>query len=86
MQIDYDPKVDALDITLRPGTSATKTVSVDERRNVDLDAHGDVIAIEVLWASEGFALDDIVERFHLEEKRDDLYRVSQRKFSPTVRI
>jgi uncharacterized protein YuzE len=71
---------------LRRDTSVAKTVRVDEPRNVDLDAHGGVIAIEILWASEGIALDDIVERFRVQEIRDDLYRVSQRKFLPTVRI
>jgi uncharacterized protein YuzE len=84
MRITYDPKVDALDISLHRGASVAKTVCIDERRNVDLDAHGDAIAIEILWASEGVVLDDVVERFGLYEFKDDFRRVSQMTFSPAV--
>ncbi|MCA1704393.1 MAG: DUF4258 domain-containing protein, partial [Actinobacteria bacterium] len=81
--VTYDSVVDALDIQLRPGATAARTMAIDERRNVDLDDAGQVIAIEVLSPSEGMSIDEIIGRFELFDCRDELLRVAEMDFRPT---
>jgi len=79
----YDSIVDALDIALMPGVAATRTVSIDERRNVDLDASGNVVAIEILSPSGGMGIDEIVDRFQLFHVKEELLRLQELDFRPT---
>ena len=49
MKIDYDPKVDALNITLREG-KVTRTIEPAPEINLDLDGKGRPLYLEILGA------------------------------------
>ena len=53
MRIDYDPKVDALNITFRKGRVG-KTVELAPEVNLDLDSKGRPLYLEVIGAAEKF--------------------------------
>lgn len=53
MRIDYDPKVDALNITFRKG-KVGKTVELAPEVNLDLDSKGRPLYLEVIGAAEKF--------------------------------
>ena len=61
----YDSLADALGIFVRDGNSAL-TLDEGHGRYVDLDADGNVVAIEVLGVSHGFFLDDLARKYGLE--------------------
>ena len=61
----YDDTADALYLRLREGVPVASSVVVDEDRVVDLDAVGHAVGIEVLGASGGVHLTDLVERLSL---------------------
>lgn len=63
MRYSYDAEADALTIYVLPGQHSARTIEIDESRFVDLNESGQVIAVEVLWASHGFDLLDIVDRY-----------------------
>ena len=65
MIASYDDTADALYLRLREGVPVARSVIVDEGRVVDLDADGHAVGIEVLGASEGVHLTELVERFSL---------------------
>ena len=50
MKINYDKVADAIYFTLKKGKIA-KTVPVNEHLNIDVDANGSTIGIELLEAS-----------------------------------
>ena len=50
MEITYDPKVDALNITFKKGKVA-KTIKVTSRLLIDVDKRGNVLGIEMLDVS-----------------------------------
>jgi uncharacterized protein YuzE len=58
----YDPQADALYIYLRDDIPVSKTIQIDDQRNVDVDAHGDVVGIEVLSPGSYFPIDDLITR------------------------
>ena len=63
MLIQYDPEADALYIRLsteqpRRG-EVSRTDILDEQRRVDVGADGEVLGIEILWVSQGFALNGL---------------------------
>jgi len=51
MKITYDKEVDALNVSIRPGTVA-KTVEVASEVMLDIDKKGRVLNLEILGASE----------------------------------
>ena len=51
MKIDYDPKVDALNITLRDG-KVKRTIELAPEVNLDLDIKGRPLYLEILGARE----------------------------------
>lgn len=51
MEITYDPKADALNITFKKGR-ATKTVEIAPEINLDLDKKGKPLYLEIIGASE----------------------------------
>jgi len=53
MRIDYDPKVDALNITFRGG-KVEKTVELAPEVNLDLDSKGRPLYLEIIGAAEKF--------------------------------
>ena len=58
MKIEYDREVDALYVRLQEKFVA-KTVEVDEGINIDFDDGGRLIGLEILDATERYALSDI---------------------------
>ena len=51
MEITYDPKADALNITFKKGKVA-KTVEIAPEINLDLDKKGRPLYLEIIGASE----------------------------------
>ena len=51
MEITYDPKADALNITFKKGKVA-KTVEIAPEINLDLDKKGKPLYLEIIGASE----------------------------------
>jgi uncharacterized protein YuzE len=58
MQIDYDPRADALYISLRDGTPE-QTLEVGKHVYVDVDADGVPLGVELLFAGRLVAQDDL---------------------------
>ncbi|MGQ0679330.1 MAG: DUF2283 domain-containing protein [Actinomycetota bacterium] len=83
MKVLYDDEADALYIPLVPkGTGAQYSIRIDADRIVDLDSQKDPVGIEVLGASRRVLLSDLVERFGLEERADDLMSIERFRFRP----
>ena len=51
MKINYDKKVDALNVSIRPGTVA-KTMEVAPEVLLDIDKKGRILNLEILGARE----------------------------------
>ena len=58
MKIEYDKEVDALYIRLQ-NKYVARTLEIEEGLNLDLDEEGKLIGLEVLDATERYALADI---------------------------
>jgi uncharacterized protein YuzE len=58
MKIEYDREMDALYVRLQEKFVA-KTVEVNEGINIDFDDGGKLIGLEILDATERYALSDI---------------------------
>lgn len=69
MFITYDSSADAAYIYLQQDATVARSVLVDDERVVDLDDSGAVVGIEILTASGGFELEDIIERFDLRSRK-----------------
>jgi len=67
MKLLYDTQADALDINLSDGIVA-RTEEIDAGTFVDLDAHGGLLAIEVLGPARRWPLEEIVERFSIDDE------------------
>jgi uncharacterized protein YuzE len=80
MKITYDDEADALYIYLREGVPVWRSVVVDEDRVVDVDGLGEAVGIEVLGASHGVRLTDLIERFRLHAYLGHFRRIEQSKF------
>jgi uncharacterized protein YuzE len=76
----YDDEADALYVYLRDGHSVARSVVVDEDRVVDVGPDDSVIGIEVLGASEGVQLLDLVDRFGLEPYLGHLRKLEAQSF------
>lgn len=86
MVYSYDASVDALSIKLLPDATIARTIEIDDNRHVDLDEFGQVAQIEILWASEGVELNDIIDRFQLFEEKEFLHGVAEQSFRPAVAL
>ncbi|MEI8173291.1 MAG: DUF2283 domain-containing protein [Deltaproteobacteria bacterium] len=71
MKIEYDNQIDAIYIRLQE-KYVTRTVEIEDGLNIDLDENGKLIGLEVLDATERYALTDLfnisTENLHLENK------------------
>jgi uncharacterized protein YuzE len=72
----YDRDADALDIRLREVGEAlvARTEQVDEGTLVDLDQDGAVIAIEVLRPARRWPLEEILERYAIDDQSAEILR------------
>jgi uncharacterized protein YuzE len=66
MRLTYDTDVDALTIVVSR-EPVEQTVDVRQGRFIDLDDEGRVVAIEILDASQGFELRDLIEQYDLQQ-------------------
>jgi uncharacterized protein YuzE len=73
VRISFDQETDALTLILSDEAPA-QTIDVGEGRFIDVDAEGNVLALEVLGVGHGFRLTDLVEQFNLEPLLDELRR------------
>lgn len=81
MRSTYDDEADALYVCLKEGVAVDRSIVVDGERVVDVDRSGEPIGIEVIGASEGVALTDLIERFGLDRFRSHLERLEASRFS-----
>ena len=84
MHYTYDPQADALYIYLRDDLDVVKTIEIDDRRNVDLDADDKVIGVEVLSPGAGFPVHDLIDRFELMSFKEFLESVASTPFKPVM--
>ena len=88
MKSRYDPGADALYIYVVDSSIVGKiahTIEVnDVYLAVDVNADGRPLGIEVLFASKGFDLEPVIERFGLEELREELEEIQRRELKPDV--
>lgn len=81
MKVLYDREADALYLPIQArGTAVNKSVFVDELRTVDLDSRGVVVGIEILSASLGIRLLDLVDRFDLRGYEDVFSNIEAHRF------
>ena len=85
MLVSYDSSADAAYIYLKAQPSIARSVTVDEYRVVDFDAADEVVGIEILSASGGFQLDDIIKRFGLQSRAVEL-RQAVEEFKPAAQV
>jgi uncharacterized protein YuzE len=84
MRYQYDADADVLLIDVQSGKDVSSTVEVDDARHVDLDDDGRVVRIEVLWASAGVKLQDLIDRFDLQNLRPLLEDIENHTFKPAA--
>jgi uncharacterized protein YuzE len=86
MRYTYDDEADALYVHLREENHASvaRSVVVDEGRVMDLDRQGDPVGIEILGASGGVHLSDLVDRFRLQDWTVHLRQLEATQFRPAV--
>lgn len=63
MTFHYDHEADALEITFDDAGIVSRTVEIDLGTLVDVDEHGDIVAIEVIRPMRRWPLNEIFERF-----------------------
>lgn len=83
MRYTYDDEADALYVSLIEGADVAHSVVVDEGRSVDLGEDGSAVGIEVLGASAGVAVLDLVDRFDLGEHVTHLQTLEGQRFAPS---
>ena len=83
MRYTYDDEADALYVSLIEGADVARSVVVDEGRSVDLGADGSAVGIEVLGASAGVAVLDLVNRFDLGAHVAHLQALEGQRFAPS---
>lgn len=71
MRLTYDTEVDALTIVVSR-ESVERTADVGNGRFVDLDEDGNVVALEILDASSGFELRDLMNEYDLQAMLEGL--------------
>jgi uncharacterized protein YuzE len=65
---------------LREGIEVARSVVVDDDRVIDVDGEGRAIGIEVLGASHGVSLLDLVEQFGLQTYISHLEQIEKHHF------
>lgn len=69
----FDHEADALYITLRVGT-VKRTVEIEASTLVDVDEHGNALGIEVIHPSRNWAVEQVIDTFHIVGKERDMLR------------
>jgi uncharacterized protein YuzE len=66
MKLNYDQEADALMISIRAGLVA-RSEEVDEGTLLDLDEHGNLLAIEVLRPARNWPLEKILASYEISD-------------------
>lgn len=85
MLVTYDSSADAVYIYLQTDPVVARSVTLDGDRIVDFDDSDHVVGIEILAASGGFEIEDIIERFGLADRREELIAAAQ-EFRPAAAV
>ena len=83
MLVTYDSSADALYNYVRRDGEVARSIIVDDERVVDVDAAGKVVGIEILTPSTGLKLVDIIDRFDLQQMREELLQAAE-EFRPAA--
>jgi uncharacterized protein YuzE len=81
MLITFDDATDALYLYLREGVPVARSVVVDEDRTIDFGPDNQPVGVEVLGASTGVHLDDVVPKFDLWEYEAHFRAVAKMHFA-----
>jgi uncharacterized protein YuzE len=81
MRVLYDAAVDALYLPFRRGARVARSIVLDEKRIVDLDDRGKPVGVEILGASHGVRLSDLIEEYGLEDWAPDLPAIEAFNFT-----
>lgn len=81
MRYAYDDEADALYIHLQEGVPISESSVVDDGRSVDLDAGGAPVGIEILAASAGVRVLDLVDSFGLAVYVEHLRAIEGSRFT-----
>lgn len=65
MKLSYDTEVDALTLVVSRD-AVERTEDAGHGRFIDFDDEGNIVALEILDASQGFDLLDLLDRYRLE--------------------
>jgi uncharacterized protein YuzE len=74
MNLIYDKQADALDIRLMHDVLVSLTEEIDSGTLVDLDERGRVVAIEVIRPARRWPLEEVLDRFALEDDDAEILR------------
>ncbi len=80
MRVLYDAAVDALYLPLRRGGRVGQSIVIDVKRIVDLDDRGNPVGIEIMGASHGVQLSDLVEEYGLRDWAPDFPAIESFNF------
>ena len=81
MRVLYDAAVDALYLPFRRGARVDHSVVVDEKRILDFDDRGNAVGVEVLGASHGVRLSDLVDEYGLQSWAPDFPAIESFNFT-----
>lgn len=76
MELIYDTDADALEITLGGGIIC-RTIEIDAGTLVDVDEHGEVVSLELIRPLRPWPLDEILERFAIDDADAEQLRAMQ---------
>jgi uncharacterized protein YuzE len=85
MLLTYDSSADAAYIYVQANPQVARSITIDDFRVVDLNAADEVVGIEILSASGGFELEDIIKQFKLESRGEEL-RQAAAEFRPAAQV
>ena len=81
MRVLYDGAVDALYLPFRRGARVDHSVVVDTKRIMDFDERGNPVGIEIMGASHGVQLSDLVEEYKLQDWAPDFPAIEAFSFT-----
>lgn len=67
LRLSYDQEADALYLKLQTGRLVARTIEIDPGTMVDVDETGELTGIEVIRPARDWPLDEIIDRFGIDE-------------------
>lgn len=81
MRVLYDAAVDALYLPFRRGARVDHSIVLDDKRILDFDERGNAVGVEILGASHGVRLSDLVEEYGLQDWAPDFPAIESFQFA-----